>query len=242
MADISQVKLPNGDTYNLVDENALPLTGGQVTGPVTFGDTVSIDELTAGDLVVTGAGSFTNNLQVDTINGITVGEGPRFTDTVTTISTTGSGNAITAISANNGALTATKGATFLTSYTETDPTVPAWAKASMKPTYTASEVGAAPLDHTHTSIGSSSPTGDGTVSTSINSVQISASTSGGSVINTMSITGTATTIHKVVTPTADGDAANKKYVDDSIPKVYSSTNTGGYLTMATLPIYNGTVE
>ncbi len=31
---------------------------------------------------------------------------------------------------------------FLTSYTETDPTVPAWAKASKKPTYTASEVGA----------------------------------------------------------------------------------------------------
>lgn len=33
---------------------------------------------------------------------------------------------------------------FLTNYTETDPTVPAWAKASTKPTYTASEVGALP--------------------------------------------------------------------------------------------------
>lgn len=33
---------------------------------------------------------------------------------------------------------------FLTSYTETDPTVPAWAKASTKPSYTASEVGALP--------------------------------------------------------------------------------------------------
>ena len=32
---------------------------------------------------------------------------------------------------------------FLTGYTETDPTVPSWAKASKKPTYTASEVGAA---------------------------------------------------------------------------------------------------
>ena len=30
---------------------------------------------------------------------------------------------------------------YLTSYTETDPTVPAWAKAQSKPTYTASEVG-----------------------------------------------------------------------------------------------------
>lgn len=34
--------------------------------------------------------------------------------------------------------------TFLNSYTETDPTVPSWAKASSKPSYTASEVGALP--------------------------------------------------------------------------------------------------
>lgn len=33
---------------------------------------------------------------------------------------------------------------------ETDPTVPAWAKAASKPTYTASEVGAAAADHAHT--------------------------------------------------------------------------------------------
>lgn len=33
---------------------------------------------------------------------------------------------------------------YMTSYTETDPTVPQWAKAQNKPTYTASEVGALP--------------------------------------------------------------------------------------------------
>lgn len=33
---------------------------------------------------------------------------------------------------------------FLTGYTETDPTVPSWAKAPSKPTYTAAEVGALP--------------------------------------------------------------------------------------------------
>lgn len=33
---------------------------------------------------------------------------------------------------------------FITSYTETDPTVPSWAKAASKPTYTAAEVGALP--------------------------------------------------------------------------------------------------
>ena len=39
-----------------------------------------------------------------------------FTDTVTTVTTSGSGNAVTAISASNGAVTATKGTTFLTSH------------------------------------------------------------------------------------------------------------------------------
>lgn len=33
---------------------------------------------------------------------------------------------------------------YITSYTETDPTVPSWAKAATKPSYTASEVGALP--------------------------------------------------------------------------------------------------
>lgn len=37
-----------------------------------------------------------------------------------------------------------KADTALQSYTETDPTVPSWAKASSKPTYTAQEVGALP--------------------------------------------------------------------------------------------------
>jgi hypothetical protein len=37
---------------------------------------------------------------------------------------------------------------YITGYTETDPTVPAWAKSASKPSYTASEVGAAPSSHT----------------------------------------------------------------------------------------------
>lgn len=35
---------------------------------------------------------------------------------------------------------------YLTSYTETDPTIPQWAKAATKPSYTAAEVGALPSD------------------------------------------------------------------------------------------------
>lgn len=40
----------------------------------------------------------------------------------------------------------TNDAGYLTSYTETDPTVPSWAKQAQKPTYTAQEVGALPVD------------------------------------------------------------------------------------------------
>lgn len=40
----------------------------------------------------------------------------------------------------------TNDAGYITDYTETDPTVPAWAKATTKPTYTAAEVGALPED------------------------------------------------------------------------------------------------
>ena len=127
-------------TVTNLDSVYLSLTGGSVTGPVVFGDSVSADELTTGDLVVNGTASFTNNLQANTINGVEVGSNPKFTDTVTTVTVTGTGNAITGASASNGAVTLTKGATFLTSYTETDPTVPAWAKASTKPSYALSEI------------------------------------------------------------------------------------------------------
>ena len=136
---------------------------------------------------------------------------------------------------------------YLTSFTETDPTVPAWAKAASKPTYTASEVGAAASNHTHSEIGAYAGSGDGYVQVSSNFVEIEASTNGGGTQNILRLTGTTTTIHKVVTPTADGDAANKKYVDDAIAaithptNVSTFTNDAGYLTLADLPIYDGTV-
>jgi hypothetical protein len=62
MANVTKIKLPSGDEYTIKDTGALPLTGGTVTGPVSFGDSVSIDEATLGDLIVNGSASFTNGV------------------------------------------------------------------------------------------------------------------------------------------------------------------------------------
>ena len=72
------------------------LSGASFTGPVTFGDSVTADELETGDLVVTGAASFTNNISANTINGVTVGNSPKFTDT--TYSSLTAANGGTAVS------------------------------------------------------------------------------------------------------------------------------------------------
>lgn len=69
MADILQITLPDGTTYNIKDNNALPLIGGQVTGPVTFGSSVSIDDLTVGNVIVTGNTSFVQGIPWSTITG-----------------------------------------------------------------------------------------------------------------------------------------------------------------------------
>ena len=62
----------NNNIYNLQDAGALQLTsesGQTVSGPVSFEDSVSIDDATAGNLVVTGSASFTNNIAANTISG-----------------------------------------------------------------------------------------------------------------------------------------------------------------------------
>lgn len=65
---------------------------------------------------------------------------------------------------------------------------------------------------------------------------------------TSTIVDFGTAAFKLVTTTISSNSSNLptagaviEYVDNKIPKVYSSTNTTGYLTMDTLPIYNGTV-
>lgn len=72
------------------------------------------------DLIVHGPSHFIgkvfiNDSHIAKINGSDVPENPKFTDTVSSMSTTGTGNAITGVSVSNGSFTFTKGSTFLTS-------------------------------------------------------------------------------------------------------------------------------
>ena len=83
---------------NTIKTTYLKLTGGNVTGAVTFGSSVSVDELTAGDLVVNGNASFTNNAQFNTINGVAVGSNPKFTDTTySSLSAASGGTAVSLV-------------------------------------------------------------------------------------------------------------------------------------------------
>lgn len=75
-----------GNTYKLNDKDAMPKAGGTFTGEVTFNDTVTASDVTADSLVVQGNTSVVNGLQVSTINGVTVGSDPAFTDTTYTAS------------------------------------------------------------------------------------------------------------------------------------------------------------
>ena len=114
------------NTYVVSDSGALQLTGGQVTGPVTFGDSVTIDEATLGDLVVNGSASFTNNIQANTINGVTVGSSPKFTDTNTEVSTLtlAAGSTAGTSLTSGGKFTLTAGSKTVSFTMPTIPTVP----------------------------------------------------------------------------------------------------------------------
>ena len=61
-------KATQDEDGNVIKTTYLKLTGGNITGPVSFGDSVAIDDLNVGTLVVTGNASFVNGLS-GTLNG-----------------------------------------------------------------------------------------------------------------------------------------------------------------------------
>lgn len=164
MADISQVKLPNGDTYNLVDETSGYIKSYTETDPV-FGASA------AAGITSTDISNWNAKVSDDkTWNGVTLNK---------SIYGQNSDKYIPFISGSSSSGT--------TAY---------YTKSTATPTagYIAQYDSNSYLYST-------------TSSANDNSTKV----------------------------------ATTAYVDAAIPKVYSSTNTGGYLTMATLPIYDGTV-
>ena len=103
----TSTNLPTSAAVVNLIKQYLPLTGGNVTGAVTFGDSVTIDEATIGDLVVNGSASVTNNLQVNTINGVAVGNSPKFTDNNTTYTFANGTNGFTVTPSGGSAQTVT---------------------------------------------------------------------------------------------------------------------------------------
>ena len=103
MANVSAIKLPSGTTYDVKDKNALPLTGGTVTGPTFFENSVDINEATVGDLIATGAVTFTNY--------------------PTTIATSSDTNQLTLISNTKYVLTTPGGSFVFTTPTDNDTKV-----------------------------------------------------------------------------------------------------------------------
>ena len=158
MANVSKIQLPNGDIYALEDSAAQSALSSKQDKLVSG---TNIKTVNSNSLVGSG------NVSVGTITGVTAGSG--LSDGGTSGSVTlNHSNSVTAGTASsttgptngpsvtipyvkydgNGHITEwgerTHAVTgFLTS--ETDPTVPSWAKASTKPSYTASEVGAIPI-------------------------------------------------------------------------------------------------
>lgn len=85
----------------------LPLAGGTVTGPVEFGDSVTADDISTGGLVVSGNATFSNNIAVNTINGVTVNSTPKFTDTTYTFANGTNGFTVTPLGGSAQTVTVT---------------------------------------------------------------------------------------------------------------------------------------
>lgn len=145
----------------------------------------------------------------------------------------------------------TNDAGYITGYTETDPTVPSWAKASSKPSYTASEVGALP-DTTVIPSKTSDLTNDSGFITSEGNTTYTLTKSGNTIMltgsdgNNTSVTDANTTYSTMTQAQAtagtstSGLRISPKVLHDTIhnalpTKVSDLTNDSGYITSSALP-------
>ena len=235
----------------------IPIATTSVIGGVKIGTGLSIDSA--------GVLSSNNSITIDSILN-TASDNPVKNSAITVALNNKADK--TEIPTNISELTNDAG--YLISYTETDPTVPSWAKASSKPTYTADEVGAisttaaaasittTDISNWNAKVSDDKTWNSVTLNKTLNSGYtgcvpfLTDTTSTTASLRGMSVTPSSGRIAVYNssgyltsnTPSASDNStkvATTEYVDNAIPKVYSSTNTSGYLTMNTLPIYDGTV-
>lgn len=136
---------------------------------------------------------------------------------------------------------------YLTSYTETDPTVPSWAKAARKPTYTAQEVGALPADTVIPVVPTnvSAFTNDAGYLTSYTetdpTVPSWAKTANKPTYTAQEVGALPNTYTPPVT-SVNGQTGAVSLQIPTVPTAVSAfTNDAGYLTLADLPVYDGRV-
>lgn len=140
MANISKIKLPNNDTaYDIKDTVSGYTTN---TGTVT---SVRVQATSPVQSSVSTAQSASLNTTISLANGYGDTKNPYASKTKNyVLAAPSTANGVPTFRALTAADIPDLSSIYLTSYTETDPTVPSWAKASTKPSYTASEVGALP--------------------------------------------------------------------------------------------------
>lgn len=146
------------DTYSSTSSNgmsgkavksAIDALDGTISGSAGAGKTLTAFSQTDGKVSATfGSISITKSQVSDfptipTVNNATLTIQKNGT-TVKTFTANASSNVTANITVPTDTGDLTNGAGYITGYTETDPTVPSWAKASSKPSYTFSEIGSKP--------------------------------------------------------------------------------------------------
>lgn len=150
---ISLHKVAKTGTYNdLIGRPTIPAAQVQSDWNATSGMGVILNKPTipaaVTDSTVSGWGYIKSYTETDPVFSASAAAGITASDITNWNGKTSNTGTVTGVKINGTTKNPTSGVvdlgTVLTSYTETDPTVPSWAKAASKPTYTASEVGALP--------------------------------------------------------------------------------------------------
>ncbi len=250
MADISAMKLPNGTTYNLKDTTARNAANSAVPNTRTVnGKALSSDiSLGAGDV-----GAYTKK-ETDTKINAAIASAYKYKGSVTADKLPTSGQVVGDVYnitndssyGKAGMNVAWTGTTWdalgsnvdLSNYVTTSDSrlsnarpasdVYAWAKAASKPSYSASEIGAAPASHTHTK----DQVGLGNVANLDQSKAIKSITRSGTTFTATALDGTKTTFtqqdsnttYSVATSSADGlmSKADKAKLDGIDPSAITT--------------------